>query len=70
MRENIQIEPKDSSALEHSDFAGSQWWEWPAVFILIGLSALWLWRTHLKNKKQRILSRELVRKSRNSHNTT
>ena len=34
-------------------------WEWPAVFIPVGLAAL------LKNKKQRLQSGELVRKSRN-----
>ena len=40
-------------------------WEWPAVFIPVGLAALWIRRTHLKNKKQRLQSGELVRKSRN-----
>ncbi|YCM43105.1 hypothetical protein V2O64_17495 [Verrucomicrobiaceae bacterium 227] len=40
-------------------------WEWPADFIPIGLAALWIWRTHLTNKKQRLQSGELVRKSRN-----
>ena len=43
-------------------------WEWPAIFLLIGLARLWLWRTHLKNEKQRKHSEELVRKSLSNRN--
>ena len=56
---------KDGSALDTIDcFPDNQYeWEWPAVFLLIGLAALWLWRTHLKNEKQKLQSEALVRKS-------
>ena len=56
------VPQKDKSALDHTD-SFPEPWEWPAVFILIGLVILWLWRTHLKNEKQKLQSEELVRKS-------
>lgn len=38
-------------------------WEWPAVWVLIGLAVLWLWRTRRKNEKERLRSTELCRSS-------
>ena len=60
---------KDKGALDAYDGESSGYdWEWPAVFILIGLAALWIWRTHLKNQKQKLKSEELVRKSLSNRN--
>jgi hypothetical protein len=52
------------SALDSSDFhsAGFEW-EWPLVWILVGLVLLWLWRTHWKNEVERRQSKELCRQS-------
>ena len=64
------ITRKDGSALDMIDcFPDNQYeWEWPAVFILIGLAALWIWRTYRKNQKQKLQSEELVRKSLGNRN--
>lgn len=54
---------KDKSALDSVHPPTGYDWEWPAVFILIILAIIWLWRTHARNMKERERAAKLCKDS-------